>query len=449
MLSGRRQFVPALRIGWLSLVTFLGLSLTGPAANAQTFTQACTRQSAPVLRRSGVNLLTDGQPSFLVLVSYFDAMRASEATLERDFAFLKSKGVDGIRIFPLWVYGTQTPDATLLDADGRIRSDERWRHFDSILRKAGACGFVVDVTFNREHLDKASEFSVEEFQAGIVEVASRLHAAQRSPHVFMDLQNERGHPDAPAMQLTNVEVRRLRDAVKSADPSRLVMVSTQGGARKSLSLASRAELDVIAFHELQKPGWHDNTAAHGPEIEGGRRPCLSAGDGPRSGSRGPMSKGHAGGEPVRSSHAPCEGGRCRGLDSTYGGRIPTRRRAVSNQDPLVPARDRFPRHFEVEPSHENTKHKSSSGISVFPRVHDDMEFQQSSELRAQQHAKSLQGLLSRFRAFVALFFVRSTGYSENSFASSTHSPFGASCWYARQCARASPDRSSFSSVIAR
>jgi len=274
MLSGRRQFVPALRIGWLSLVTFLGLSLTGPAANAQTFTQACTRQSAPVLRRSGVNLLTDGQPSFLVLVSYFDAMRASEATLEHDFAFLKSKGVDGIRIFPLWVYGTQTPDATLLDADGRIRSDERWRHFDSILRKAGACGFVVDVTFNREHLDKASEFSVEEFQAGIVEVASRLHAAQRSPHVFMDLQNERGHPDAPAMQLTNVEVRRLRDAVKSADPSRLVMVSTQGGARKSLSLASRAELDVIAFHELQKPGWHDNTQPTVQKLKAGGVPVY-------------------------------------------------------------------------------------------------------------------------------------------------------------------------------
>ena len=261
LFSGRRQFAAARRTGWLSVAACLGLSLTGPAANAQTFTQSCTRQSAPVLQRSGLNLLTDGQASFLVLVSYFDAMRASEAALDRDFAFLKSKGVDGIRIFPLWVYGTQKPDATLLDADGRIRSDERWRHFEAILRKAGACGFVVDVTFNREQLAKASEFSVEEFQAGVVEVTSRLHAERRSPHVFLDLQNERGHPDAPAMQLTNAEVRRLRDDVKRADPRRLVMVSTQGGARESLSLASLAELDVIAFHELQKP---TGTTAPGP-----------------------------------------------------------------------------------------------------------------------------------------------------------------------------------------
>ncbi len=39
--------------------------------------------------------------------------------------------------------------------------------------------------------------------------------------------------------------------------------------------------------------------------------------------------------------------------------------------------------------------------------------------------------------------------SENSFASSTHSPFGASNWYARQCGRASCEWPIFSSVTAR
>lgn len=41
------------------------------------------------------------------------------------------------------------------------------------------------------------------------------------------------------------------------------------------------------------------------------------------------------------------------------------------------------------------------------------------------------------------------GYSENSLASSTHSPRGASCWYARQCGRASWERPIFSNVTAR
>ena len=261
MWSARSRLAPALQMGCLGLAASLALSLSASAANAQTFAQSCTRQSAPVLRTAGLSLLRDGQPSFLVIVAYFDAMRASEAALDRDFAFLKSKGIDGIRILPLWVYGTQQPDATLLDANGRIRSDERWKHFVAILQKAAACSFVVDLTFNREQLAKTSTFDVAEFQAGIVEVVSRLHAEARYPHVFIDLQNERGHPNAPAMQLTAAEVRRLRDAVKRADPSRLVMVSTQGGESESLSLAMEAELDVIAFHELQKTDWHSSTAS--------------------------------------------------------------------------------------------------------------------------------------------------------------------------------------------
>ena len=269
-----RLAAPALQMGCLGLFAWLGLGLSTSAANAETFAQSCTRQSAPILRTAGLSLLRDGQPSFLVLVSYFDAMRASEAALDRDFAFLKSKGVDGIRVFPLWVYGTQQPDATLLDANGRIRSDERWRHFGAVLRKAAACGFVVDVTFNREQLAKTSAFTVAEYQAGIVEVVSRLRTAPRSPHVFIDLQNERGHPNAPAMQLTTAEVRRLRDAVKRADPSRLVMVSTQGGESDSLALAKEAELDVIAFHELQKTDWHSRTASIVQELKAGGVPVY-------------------------------------------------------------------------------------------------------------------------------------------------------------------------------
>ena len=122
-LAWPRLAAPALQMGCLGLFAWLGLGLSTSAANAETFAQSCTRQSAPILRTAGLSLLRDGQPSFLVLVSYFDVMRASEAALDRDFAFLKSKGIDGIRVFPLWVYGTQQPDATLLDASGRIRAE--------------------------------------------------------------------------------------------------------------------------------------------------------------------------------------------------------------------------------------------------------------------------------------------------------------------------------------
>jgi hypothetical protein len=44
----------------------------------------------------------NGTPQFLVFVSYFDAMDVSATNLHSDFAYLRSKGVDGVRIFPNW-----------------------------------------------------------------------------------------------------------------------------------------------------------------------------------------------------------------------------------------------------------------------------------------------------------------------------------------------------------
>lgn len=49
------------------------------------------------------NMFTiNGTPTFLVFVSYLDAMDVSSTNLHSDFAYLKSKGVDGVRIMPNW-----------------------------------------------------------------------------------------------------------------------------------------------------------------------------------------------------------------------------------------------------------------------------------------------------------------------------------------------------------
>ena len=48
----------------------------------------------------GPRFTVDGAPRFLLVVSYFDALRASDATLAADFAWLRRHGIDGVRIFP-------------------------------------------------------------------------------------------------------------------------------------------------------------------------------------------------------------------------------------------------------------------------------------------------------------------------------------------------------------
>lgn len=258
----------------LSLTTAFLLVLSVSLAQAQSFDRLCTGRSAPIVQTSDRTFLINGRPTFPVLISYFDAMRATDAALEGDFAFLKSKGIGGVRIFPLWIRHGQKPDATLLGPDGQLRSQERWSHFIRILEKAAACGLIVDVTFNREAIAAASPFSVAEFGEGIAEITRRLKALGSHTHVLIDLQNERDHPDAPDMQLTVAQVKELRDSVKRADSSRIVMASTQGGPDESLSLAQLAELDVIAFHELQQTGWYRETAANVEALKTGRVPIY-------------------------------------------------------------------------------------------------------------------------------------------------------------------------------
>ena len=80
--------------------------------------------AAPALKIAGPAFTVDGRPRFLLLVSYFDALRASDATLEADFAFLRRCGLDGVRHLPqLVAVRGRAPDAAGIPA--RTRCSKR------------------------------------------------------------------------------------------------------------------------------------------------------------------------------------------------------------------------------------------------------------------------------------------------------------------------------------
>ena len=275
----------------LSAMALLTVMTPSPG-RAQAFREVCTSAGVPRLEAKGSELLVNGKPRFAVFVSYFDVMRASPATLEQDFALLSSKGVDGIRVFPLWIRfaglpSSQKPEATLLDSDGRIRSQERWDHFALALKTAAQCGLLVDITFNRENLDTVSQLTVAEYRgdpqatrcaggaggAGLSEVACRLRGPEYA-HVLLDLQNER-NIGPPAMSLTLEELKSIRDAVKAIAPERLVMVSHGGGEVAGVvEAAHAATLDVVALHQAQERGWHEATAAQLAQLKQLGRPVY-------------------------------------------------------------------------------------------------------------------------------------------------------------------------------
>src|SRR5512138_87508 len=88
ILEGMARGGAGLVVGLSGLLVFLLLGGAGGAA----------APAPPRLATAGAAFTVDGRPRFLLLVSYFDALRASDAALETDFAFFAAHGIDGVRI---------------------------------------------------------------------------------------------------------------------------------------------------------------------------------------------------------------------------------------------------------------------------------------------------------------------------------------------------------------
>ena len=230
--------------------------------------------SPPRLAIDGPRFTIDGTPRFLVLVSYFDALRASDAVLEADFAWLRQHGIDGLRIFPNWwrceevrrCGGHPGPD-TLLAPDGRVRP-ERLARLRQVLAKAAQHRLVIDLSFARETVRDAQGTmpAAAQYANGL---AAALKALGALPHVMVDIQNEvyqnRLYAEKAAEDAPKVAALTARLTAKG----RIVFVSTnspeaeryvyRGGA--GACPAGAAPSDVIAVHDAREPNWHDRTPA--------------------------------------------------------------------------------------------------------------------------------------------------------------------------------------------
>jgi RHS repeat-associated protein len=196
----------------------------------------------------------------------------SSAELDTDFNYLRSVGIDGVRIFPNWQhYGCPvsppSSDDALFTTSGAIR-ESSWVSFLRVLDRAAANGLIVNVTFTRETVTgTASDISMANYRAQIVEVAHRLKGAY--PHVLFDLQNE--YDNGPRLGLEDLAT--IAAAVRAEDPlfgpRRLMTVSTTGGASAlAAATAHDALLSVAALHDGRGSNWY-TTAAVSAAISSG------------------------------------------------------------------------------------------------------------------------------------------------------------------------------------
>jgi hypothetical protein len=227
----------------------------------------------PALGMRGAAFTVDGTPRFLLLVSYFDALRASDATLTADFSWLRRHGIDGVRIFPNWwrcaaerQCGGNPGADTLFAPDGRVRPASLGR-LRRVLAIAGAHGLVVDVSFARETvLDvRKQPMAAPAYADAIARTLEALGAS--APHVMVDLQNETDQNPVFARDPAADAEGIGRLTKRLATGKRILFASTiEGHAGLMLSCGRAAGCgadgrppDVIAVHDPRVPNWWTRT----------------------------------------------------------------------------------------------------------------------------------------------------------------------------------------------
>lgn len=277
----------------LGALTAAALAVSGPAASGLAAGNPATSGRAigqpaparppavpapsapPALATDGLRFTIDGTPRFLVVISYFDALRASDAVLDADFAWLRRHGIDGVRIFPNWWRcaavrrcGGHAGADTLMAAPGGQLRPERLARLQQVLAKAAQHRLIVDLSFARETVLDAqgAALAVSPYAEAL---AAAVQALGPTPHVMFDLQNEvyqnRLYADDAAADAPQVAAL----AGRLGAPGRIVFVSTNRPEAERYVYcgvagacpAGAAPLDVIAVHDARERNWHDRTPA--------------------------------------------------------------------------------------------------------------------------------------------------------------------------------------------
>ena len=241
--------------GLLSLLLFLTLLArpTGVVA------------ASGALTVSGSEIQLDGRPAFLFGVSLFDALGPNPPRVA-DLDALGDWGVNTIRVWAHWL-------VPIYQADGALTEVGRDRLLTLTKRLQGR-GMVLELVLLRPGQLPGQPYAIFSSEAARVRAVTEMTVALRDfRNVLFDLYNEHDHGDGP---ISHQAARVLRDAVKAADPARVVTISSSGGHLGGGTLGAEQErnlreeagqgpdavnVDVVAPHFPRTDDWAAATGA--------------------------------------------------------------------------------------------------------------------------------------------------------------------------------------------
>ena len=233
------------------LAASLWIGATVPCANA-----ADEQRVSTSLGIDGSRFTLNGRPTFLLGISYYGGLGASEDFIRRDLDDLKRLGFNWLRVWATW--GAFDHNVSAVDAQGGPREPFlgklKW-----LLAECDQRGFVVDVTLAR---GKAVAGLLPNFESHTRAVETLVTALKKHRNWYLDLANERDVGDERYVPVS--ELKTLRELARRLDPSLLVTASFGGhdlaeeDVREALVVAG---LDFLSPHRPRDPESPAQTAA--------------------------------------------------------------------------------------------------------------------------------------------------------------------------------------------
>lgn len=191
----------------------------------------------PKLGIDGSQFTINSKPTFLLGMSYYGALGASDDFISRDLADMKRHGINWIRVWATWPAFDN--DVSAVDKNGGPRQP----FLDKLRRlviEAGRHEMIVDVTLSRGN-GMVGPPRLQSLEVHARAVEAIVNALKGEPNWYLDLANERDVRDKRFVSVA--ELKELRLVVRKLDPSRLVTASHGSDLTRE---QMKEDLDVIA-----------------------------------------------------------------------------------------------------------------------------------------------------------------------------------------------------------
>jgi len=197
-----------------------------------------------VLGVDGSRFTINGQPAFLLGVSYYGAIGAPWEICKRDLDEIKDRGFNWVRIWANW--GAFDQEAYAVDVEGN-RHDPGMKKLKEIVTYCDQQGLIVDVTLSRGN-GVTGPKRLQSLEAHLRAVRALIDTLKEYKNWYIDLSNERNIQDPRFTSIEDLAV--LRQEIRSLDPTRLVTASHAGDVPDDVlrDYVVKVGLDFISPH---------------------------------------------------------------------------------------------------------------------------------------------------------------------------------------------------------